>query len=44
VSVQKKCADIFFAIINGIIILVEEDIQAYLEGTLIFRDGNSEIM
>jgi len=29
---------------NGIIILVEEDIQAYLDGTLIFRDGNSEIM
>ena len=29
---------------NGIIILVEEDIQAYLDGTLVFRDGNSEIM
>ena len=29
---------------NGIIILVEEDIQAYKEGTLVFDDANSEIM
>ena len=29
---------------NGIIILVEEDIQAYKEGTLVFNDANSEIM
>ena len=29
---------------NGIIILVEEDIQAYLDGTLVFRDGDSELM
>ena len=29
---------------NGIIILVEEDIEAYKEGTLVFKDANSEIM
>ena len=29
---------------NGIIVLVEEDIQSYLEGTLVFNDANSEII
>ena len=29
---------------NGIIILVEEDIDSYKEGTLEFKDANSEIM
>ena len=29
---------------NGIVILVEEDIQAYKEGTLAFNDANSEII
>ena len=29
---------------NGIIVLVEEDIDSYKEGTLVFKDANSEIM
>ena len=29
---------------NGIIVLVEEDIQSYLEGTLVFNYDNSEII
>ena len=33
-----------YKLTNGIIILVEEDIQAYKEGTLVFKDANSEIM
>ena len=33
-----------YKLTNGIIILVEEDIQAFKEGTLVFKDANSEIM
>ena len=33
-----------YKLTNGIIILVEEDIDAYKKGTLVFNDANSEIM
>ena len=33
-----------YKLTNGIIILVEEDIDSYKEGTLEFKDSNSEIM
>ena len=33
-----------YKLTNGIIILVEEDIDSYKEGTLVFKDANSEIM
>ena len=33
-----------YKLTNGIIILVEEDIDAYKKGTLVFKDSNSEIM
>ena len=33
-----------YKLTNGIIILVEEDVQSYKEGTLVFKDANSEIM
>ena len=33
-----------YKLTNGIIILVKEDIDSYKEGTLVFKDANSEIM
>lgn len=33
-----------YKLTNGIIILVEEDIDAYKKGTLVFKDANNEIM
>ena len=33
-----------YKLTNGIIILVEEDVDSYKEGTLVFKDANSEIM
>ena len=33
-----------YKLTNGIIILVEEDIDSYKEGTLVFKESNSEIM
>ncbi len=33
-----------YKLTNGIIILVEKDIDAYKKGTLVFKDSNSEIM
>lgn len=33
-----------YKLISGIIILVEEDIDAYKKGTLVFKDANNEIM
>lgn len=33
-----------FILSNGLVVLVDEDIEAYMNGTLIFRNNNEDVI
>ena len=39
-AITKVSANGSYILPNGIVVLVDEDIEAYLNGTLIFYDGD----
>ena len=43
-GIGKKSANGSYILPNGVIVLVEEDIDAYFAGTLVFYDGGSDLL
>jgi len=42
-GIGKESANGSYILPNGVIVLVEEDIDAYFAGTLVFYDGDSDL-
>ena len=43
-GIRKESANGSYVLPNGVIVLVEEDVDAYFAGTLIFYDGDSDLL